>query len=612
STTEVGGRLLNLRWLLEGPESALDEVARLQRHSILARYPVYEQKSRQAKKLRADLQKLPLAPEDKEVASQQSQMLADLYKLTGDQELILRQIALRREPASLVFPPVRSFKSVQESLVEGQGLLVYFTTSRYTYAFYLEKEKYDYWEFKANKRFPMNVTSMMQKWGNFEQNKVMKLEDLSDAWRKPAQEVLNVLMPRAGTRAKNSSARTLDELVIVPDGMLWYIPFEALPVMVGEHSEPLIHRTRVRYAPTVGLAIGDTQRRKTRGNMVVALGRLFPRDDDEVTLAAFDDIAHAIPDAVAIRDKPPAPGALYASLFDRLIVLSEVAPAAPGYLWSPVQVDAKAPGSTLLEWMALPFNGPEQVILPAFRTAAERSMKAGPKDASGSDIFFTLCGLMGSGARTVLISRWRTGGQTSVDLVREFAQELPHTTASDAWQRSVQIVSKSEVNVAAEPRLKLTPQQHAPLAEHPFFWAGYLLADTGALPMTDEEEEAAEQVVRTFCDAFDGRNAEALRPFFTDDVVYHNIPVDPAVGIDATIAFIEGFFGMCESMTIETVHLAVRGNVVLTERIDTFTIGGVVAPLPVMGTFEVRDGRISAWRDYFDMGQVLAMFSGDA
>jgi limonene-1,2-epoxide hydrolase len=124
-------------------------------------------------------------------------------------------------------------------------------------------------------------------------------------------------------------------------------------------------------------------------------------------------------------------------------------------------------------------------------------------------------------------------------------------------------------------------------------------------------EEEAEQVVRTFCDAFDGRNAEALRPYFTDDVVYHNIPVDPAVGIDAAIAFIESFFGMCESMTIETVHLAVRGNVVLTERIDTFTIGGVVAPLPVMGTFEVRDGRISAWRDYFDMGQVMAMFSGN-
>jgi limonene-1,2-epoxide hydrolase len=121
----------------------------------------------------------------------------------------------------------------------------------------------------------------------------------------------------------------------------------------------------------------------------------------------------------------------------------------------------------------------------------------------------------------------------------------------------------------------------------------------------------AERVVRDLCDAFAKHDAEALRQFFTDDVVYHNIPMDPAVGIDATIAFIDGFFAMCEKMVIETVHLAVRDNVVLTERIDTFTVGQVVAPLPVMGTFEVRDGKISAWRDYFDLAQITKMLSGD-
>ena len=120
----------------------------------------------------------------------------------------------------------------------------------------------------------------------------------------------------------------------------------------------------------------------------------------------------------------------------------------------------------------------------------------------------------------------------------------------------------------------------------------------------------AERVVRDFCAAFGRHDAEALRPFFTDDVVYHNIPMDPAVGIDATIAFIHGFFGLCESMAVDTLHLAVRDNVVLTERVDTFKIGEVVAPLPVMGTFEVRDGKISAWRDYFDMAQITKMLSG--
>jgi limonene-1,2-epoxide hydrolase len=121
--------------------------------------------------------------------------------------------------------------------------------------------------------------------------------------------------------------------------------------------------------------------------------------------------------------------------------------------------------------------------------------------------------------------------------------------------------------------------------------------------------EDAERIVRDLCATFAQHEAEAFRPFFTDDVIYHNIPMDPAVGIDATIAFIEGFFAMCQSLVIETVHLAVRDNVVLTERIDTFTMGEKVAPLPVMGTFEIRDGKISAWRDYFDLAQITAMLS---
>ncbi len=125
-------------------------------------------------------------------------------------------------------------------------------------------------------------------------------------------------------------------------------------------------------------------------------------------------------------------------------------------------------------------------------------------------------------------------------------------------------------------------------------------------------EHDAEKVVREFCDAFADHDAEKLRPYFTDDVVYHNIPMDPVVGADAAVAFLAGFLGMCDKLEFDIRHLAVRGEVVLTERVDTFTMGQVVAPLPVMGTFEVRDGRIRAWRDYFDMAQVTKMFSGEA
>ena len=127
-----------------------------------------------------------------------------------------------------------------------------------------------------------------------------------------------------------------------------------------------------------------------------------------------------------------------------------------------------------------------------------------------------------------------------------------------------------------------------------------------------EAAHDAEQVVRDPCSALEKHDAEAFRLLLTDDVVYHNIPMEPAVGIDAAVTFLDGFFTMFDSTTIKILNLAVRGSVVLTERVDTFTLGEKIAPLPVMGAFEIRDGRVCAWRDYFDMAQVTSMLSGDA
>ncbi len=98
---------------------------------------------------------------------------------------------------------------------------------------------------------------------------------------------------------------------------------------------------------------------------------------------------------------------------------------------------------------------------------------------------------MASGTRTVLISRWRVGGQTAFDLMREFAQELPHTTPADAWQRSVLVSSARTLDAEAEPRVKkLSGDAAAPTAENPFFWAGYMLVDSGQLAASEEPPPA--------------------------------------------------------------------------------------------------------------------------
>jgi CHAT domain-containing protein len=89
---------------------------------------------------------------------------------------------------------------------------------------------------------------------------------------------------------------------------------------------------------------------------------------------------------------------------------------------------------------------------------------------------------MATGTRTILLSRWRDGGRTTYDLVREFVRELPHRSASSAWQRSVRLAVSSELDVQREPRVKSSSIATPLEAKHPFFWSGYMVIDTGAEP----------------------------------------------------------------------------------------------------------------------------------
>ena len=117
----------------------------------------------------------------------------------------------------------------------------------------------------------------------------------------------------------------------------------------------------------------------------------------------------------------------------------------------------------------------------------------------------------------------------------------------------------------------------------------------------------AETVVRDFCTAFEEQDLEKILGFFSEDAIYHNIPLDPAQGLPAIRAVLEQFVSPDGSSEFEILNLASQGNVVLTERLDRLTIQGKPVAVPVMGAFEVdADGKIRAWRDYFDMGQLTS------
>ena len=484
TTLPMGGRLVALRWVLEASDESLSERARLQRQDILARYPKYAALAKQAAALRREVKTLPLVPDDDERSRKQVDLLKQLDLVSKNQEIVLREIALRRVPADFVFPPPLDFKKFKDEMPDRSMVLSFIEAAGTIHVFSFGKEEYLHWQIDKGAKLTKDISDFLRQLGHYDKNQPVELDAIQDdAWKEPARELLAALT----NNATPSTWEKIDELIIVPDGPLWYTPFEALQVGKAGETVPLISRTRIRYAPTIALAKQDTRPAKRAAETAVVVGALFPRDSREIAESEFELLRTSLPDATRLPDPLTVPSSLLAAVSDRLVVLTDIQREASGaYEWSPVQMDRGKLGSTLSHWMTLPWGSPDQVILPGFHSSAESAMKRGSK---GEEVFLAVCGLMASGSRTVLISRWRTGGKTSYDLVREFVQELPYTTASDAWQRSVFLAMQDDLFLEREPRVKPTDSEVNIKCDHPFFWAGYVLAGSGAKPLADEPDK---------------------------------------------------------------------------------------------------------------------------
>jgi len=110
-----------------------------------------------------------------------------------------------------------------------------------------------------------------------------------------------------------------------------------------------------------------------------------------------------------------------------------------------------------------------------------------------------------------------------------------------------------------------------------------------------------EKLVTDFCNAWSTLDVDAIVSYLSDDCFYHNIPMQPLTGHAAIREFIEPFLKDAQSAQFDIKHTTSAGNVVMNERVDTFELGPKTRSLPVAGIFEITNGKISAWRDYFDL-----------
>jgi len=117
------------------------------------------------------------------------------------------------------------------------------------------------------------------------------------------------------------------------------------------------------------------------------------------------------------------------------------------------------------------------------------------------------------------------------------------------------------------------------------------------------------ETVNTFMNHIESKDVNAAADLLAADISYENMLIDPVVGRDAVRQVLEGFLGSAGEVEWKVLSEWEVGNTVINERLDRFQIGDGWLELPVAGFFEVTDGLITLWRDYFDMGSYMSQFS---
>jgi hypothetical protein len=459
------GRATGMRWLVSWSARQLpEEAVAVQQFALAGPLAGAGKALQQALAEQADVARDPLRASDAQrTALRTSAQTADA---------LLNPWILRRQSWPRVFPPPLASSEQQQAPKPppDQAIIAFCPGKDQLFGISLSAAGLHTWPIARSETLTADIASLLETIGVGRKR--------AGASRLPAgtadQELARKIFQRLFPDSERSLLNEVEEVVIVPWGPLWNLPFELFRD-VGQ-DKPLIERVRVRYAPTIGIALHGLPEQAGPASTLAISGRLLaPRDGQRMKELEAQLLA-AVPDSKLLPPNPPDASRFLRGVAKQIWVtdLVDVDPAAP-LTASPFGSAFKTSDDSLASWLGLPVSGPELLLLPGVRCDAERS--AGRR-ASGEDMFALVCGLHAAGCPAVLLSRWPVGGESTAELLQAMLKEVPHTRPSQAWQYAVLSLMKKELDPRGEPILSVGDQGAVPVpGSQPLFWSGYLLID---------------------------------------------------------------------------------------------------------------------------------------
>ncbi len=508
SAQPLGGRRAAIANLVGADPETLprDEAAR--RAAVLARHPELSAALDKMKPLRAALTAAVLARAAGPDPPGKVEDWREYGRLAERCDEAVAFVAAGRDPTTIDFPPLTPPADIRRRLPARHLVLSFHWTAAGLFGALESRDRVAVWQIRQPALVVKELASLAKSIGLFDPVSPVSADRLSaDDWGPHASRIERLLFEDS----KVALGEGIEELAIVPDGPLWYLPFELLPAEsarpAADSSEVrrLRDACRIRYCPTRSLAVARFEQPRGGGPVGIYAGRLFRGDRPEVALEIAERLTGSIDRALPLTATGGPPPTLAGSLLDTLVVFDELAGDGPTASRPLVAAANGKGGMTFGDWAASPQKRPHIVVLPGLQTAMAGGLSKLPP-RPGEDIFLAATDLLAAGARTALLSRWRVGGNVSVDLVEAFlrdrgddAAERPSSdlpSPATSWRRAVDLVIAEPPDLARERRVKPSPKAPITDARHPFFWAGYALVDCGPGAFPDPPPPPAAALAR--------------------------------------------------------------------------------------------------------------------
>ena len=113
------------------------------------------------------------------------------------------------------------------------------------------------------------------------------------------------------------------------------------------------------------------------------------------------------------------------------------------------------------------------------------------------------------------------------------------------------------------------------------------------------------QAVMTMLEKWHALDLDGAVNMFTEDGAFHSMMREPYKGREVLREFMGKLFGGMSELTLDVRSEGVSGNTVILERFDTWVFNGKYGEIAVVGVYDVENGKIKEWREYYDYGVLM-------